>query len=135
MFGMGTGGSSLLSSPEWYIKRILRIISKFVSLKVSPSNDNGLRSHKIPLDKKFVNTLPQTDNYTAKDVKAVKATRRNHSFSRNLRFVSSSQLSLRSSPRPISIGQLHTLLHFHLRPINLIVYKGSYYLSIWDTLS
>ena len=34
--------------------------------------------------------------------------------------------NLWSSPRPISINQLHTLLHFHLWPINLIVYKGSY---------
>ena len=42
---------------------------------------------------------------------------------------------LRSSPRPISIGQLHALLRFHLRPINLVVCKGSYYLSIWDILS
>ena len=31
-----------------------------------------------------------------------------------------------SSPRPISITQLHTLLHFHLWPINLVVFKGSY---------
>ena len=46
-----------------------------------------------------------------------------------------SQISLRLSPRPISIGQLHTLLHFHLRPINLVVFKGSYYLTIWDILS
>ncbi len=37
-----------------------------------------------------------------------------------------SQLLLRSSPRPISIGQLHVLPRFHLRPINLIVSKGSY---------
>ena len=42
-----------------------------------------------------------------------------------------SQLPLRSSDRPISIGQLHTSPCFHLRPINLIVFKGSYYLSIW----
>ena len=41
----------------------------------------------------------------------------------------------RSSPRPISIGQLNTLLHLHLRPINLVVFKGSYYLTIWDILS
>ena len=46
-----------------------------------------------------------------------------------------SQLLLRSSPRPISIGQLHALLRFHLRPINLVVFKGSYYLTIWDILS
>ena len=30
------------------------------------------------------------------------------------------------SPRPISMGQLHTLLYFHLPPINLVVFKGSY---------
>ena len=30
-----------------------------------------------------------------------------------------------SSPRPISIGQLHTLLCFHLQPIYLVVFKGS----------
>ena len=39
------------------------------------------------------------------------------------------------SPRPISIAQLNTLLCLHMRPINLVVYKGSYYLMIWDILS
>ena len=34
-----------------------------------------------------------------------------------------------SSPRPISSSQLHTLLHFHLCPINLIVSKGTYFLE------
>ena len=34
---------------------------------------------------------------------------------------------LRSSPRPISSSQLHTLLHFHLCPIYLVVFKGSYF--------
>ena len=38
-----------------------------------------------------------------------------------------SLILLRSSPRPISIGQLHTLLRFHLRPIYLVVFKGSYF--------
>ena len=33
---------------------------------------------------------------------------------------------LRSSPRRISIGQLHTLPCFHLRPINVIVYDAPY---------
>ena len=32
-----------------------------------------------------------------------------------------------SSPRPISDSQLHTLLHFHLCPIYLVVFKGSYF--------
>ena len=31
------------------------------------------------------------------------------------------------SPRPISDSQLHTLPCFHLCPINLVVFKGSYY--------
>ena len=32
----------------------------------------------------------------------------------------------RSNPRPISSSQLHTLLYFHLCPIYLVVFKGSY---------
>ena len=31
-----------------------------------------------------------------------------------------------SNPRPISNSQLHTLLHFHLCPIYLVVFKGSF---------
>ena len=41
----------------------------------------------------------------------------------------------RSSLRPISIRQLHTLLHFHLGPIYLVVFKGSYRLIVGDILS
>ena len=33
------------------------------------------------------------------------------------------------SVRPISNSQLRTLLHFHLCPINLIVFKGSWDIS------
>ena len=33
------------------------------------------------------------------------------------------------SPRPISNSQLRTLLHFHLCPIYLVVFKGVYYLK------
>ena len=35
-------------------------------------------------------------------------------------------LTFWSSPRPISSSQLHALRHFHLCPINLVVFKGSY---------
>ena len=42
-------------------------------------------------------------------------------------------INRRSSPRAISTGQLHTLLHFHLRPINQIVFLGPY--SIKDERS
>ena len=31
-----------------------------------------------------------------------------------------------ASPRPISTGQLHALLHFHIRPINPVIYWGPY---------
>src|SRR5262245_42746864 len=34
-----------------------------------------------------------------------------------------------SSPRPISTGLLHALLRFQIRPINLVVYQGSYSLK------
>jgi hypothetical protein len=44
-------------------------------------------------------------------------------------------LLFRSSPRPISIGQLRTLLHLHLRPINHVVYMGSYQPTLWEILS
>ena len=38
-------------------------------------------------------------------------------------------VSLWLSPRPISISQLHVSLHFHLWPIYLVVFKGSYF--VW----
>ena len=38
-----------------------------------------------------------------------------------------SPLLTRLSPRPISNSQLHALLHFHLCPIYLVVFKGSYF--------
>ena len=44
-----------------------------------------------------------------------------------LRTPCSLRLVSRSNPRPISNGQLHALLHFHLRPIYLVVFKGSYF--------
>ena len=43
-------------------------------------------------------------------------------------------LNLRLSPRPISTGQLHTLLHFHLRPIYHIVYVGPYFFRMGDLI-
>ena len=44
-------------------------------------------------------------------------------------------LNLRSSPRTISIGQLNTLLHLHLRPINHVVFMGPYQPTLWEILS
>ena len=40
-----------------------------------------------------------------------------------------------SSLRPISNSQLHALLHFHLCPIYLVVFKGSYLLLGGDISS
>ncbi len=76
----------------------------------------------------------QTDNYTANTLETQSELVEIIAFL-VIKIRSCSQLKLRSSPRPISIGQLHALPHFHPRPINLIVFKGSYYLTIWDTLS
>ena len=42
--------------------------------------------------------------------------------------------SRRSSPRPISSSQLHALLHFHLCPIYLVVFKGSSILRSGDLI-
>ena len=49
-----------------------------------------------------------------------------------LQEITSSYLSITFwlSPRPISNSQLHALLHFHLCPIYLVVFKGSYYLRM-----
>ena len=38
----------------------------------------------------------------------------------------------RTSPRPISTAKLNTSLCVHLQPINLVVFKGSYQLSLWE---
>ena len=38
-------------------------------------------------------------------------------------------------PRPISDSQLHALPHFHLCPIYLVVFKGSYFFLEWDISS
>ena len=57
-----------------------------------------------------------------------------YSLSFILQEITSSFLSLTItfwlSPRPISNSQLHALLRFHLCPIYLVVFKGSYYLRM-----
>ena len=40
-----------------------------------------------------------------------------------------------SSPHPISNSQLHTLLHFHLCPIYLVVFKGVYFSRMGKLIS
>ena len=53
----------------------------------------------------------------------------------DLSYISSPLRLFWLKPRPISDSQLHALLHFHLCPIYLVVFKGSYYLSVWEILS
>ena len=42
------------------------------------------------------------------------------------RTVDASAIYNEASPRTISTGQLHALLHFHFRPINPVIYWGPY---------
>ena len=83
-------------------------------------------------------SFPKTYNYTAislsKKLSFHLSARKNYRIFVK-RFCEKLSSLSRSSPRPISIGQLNTLRHLHLRPINLVVCKGSYYLTIWDILS
>ena len=58
-----------------------------------------------------------------------------HSFLQSCFQRSLSSLRFRSSPRHISIGQLHTLPCFHLRPINVIVYDVPYSFRMGDLIS
>jgi hypothetical protein len=60
--------------------------------------------------------------------------------SERLRDAPTCQLSTRTAElvsgqaaRPISIGQLHALQRFHLRPINLLVWKGPLGANARDT--
>ena len=47
----------------------------------------------------------------------------------SIRYSLITNLYVRSSPRPISIGQLNMLPYLHLRPIYHIVYVGSYQIT------
>ncbi len=48
--------------------------------------------------------------------------------------VDARHLCRKTSPRPISIGQLRALLHFHIRPINPVVFRGPYQINSVGTL-
>ena len=39
-----------------------------------------------------------------------------------------------SSPRPISTGQLNTLLHLHIRPIYLVFFQGPYFFRMGNLI-
>ena len=140
MFGMGTGGSSLLSSPPWYIKSLPRRNIMAVTDQCFPPYlgyflfcgfssalpESCVSSADSQLNCKSVPTFFFSKAHVREIIDL--------SFQDTFRSVLLN-FTLRSSPRPISIGQLNALPHLHLRPIYLIVFKGSYYLMIWDTLS
>ena len=112
VFGMGTGGTIQASSPDiWEC-----------SLKT-------IQKKKWLVANILVNRLSSC--FTMWNSLASRC------FARSKRFAHSFRCGslLKSSPRPISIGPLHAFLHFHSRPIYLVVYKGSYQIALWETSS
>ena len=105
VFGMGTGGSLRLLSPE---------ILCGCQILLDPSNDFQITIHIViqPLSGLFESfSTPWKPHREL-----------------TWNFTTSLQLTLRSSPRPISIIKLHPLPNFHRWPIYLIVSEGSYLL-------
>ena len=117
VFGMRTGGSLPPLSPQWYITDS----SGYIYLIYAVSQLH--RKYHI-----YLLSVKQISFFFFFISSSLSTFVK---FSISILFLS----FLRSSPRPISIGQLNTLLHLHLRPIYLVVFKGSYYLTIWDILS
>ena len=69
-------------------------------------------------------------SYTFKTAHWISSTSIFHPSGNNFLFYLSLTITFWLSPRPISNSQLHALLHFHLCPIYLVVFKGSYYLRM-----
>lgn len=140
VFGMGTGGSFLPLSPLWLYIRLSPHTYKFlcVSFSFLPFPDSVRFGPPDFVSETLSSSFPKTYNYTAislsKKLSFHLSARKNYRIFVK-RFCEKLSSLSRSSPRPISIGQLNTLRHLHLRPINLVVFKGSYYLTIWDILS
>ena len=139
MFGMGTGGSSLLSSPDrWFevipsklnnvfsvellslflysfTNRVLAITLASVSLSFSNYFAFGKHTLRIVL---LRNTTVSCSRFCF--------AKRCRQLAFRVWSLFFFEKQLWSSPRAISTGQLHTLLHFHLRPINLVVFQDPY---------
>ena len=119
VFGMGTGGPSLQSTPTYF----------FLKEKVSKKNFKPRalvrlnQACQVSAVYSFATFLVSRNRFEdastpskPNKVTAGMPRKRLHVFSNHSR----------SSPRLISTGQLHTLLHFHLRPIYVIVYDVPY---------
>ena len=140
VFGMGTGGSFLPLSPLWLYIRLSPHTYKFLCVSFFLSSFSGfspIRSPRLRFGNAFVffpEDLQLHSNIASQKALFHLSARKNYRIFVK-RFCEKLSSLSRSSPRPISIGQLNTLRHLHLRPINLVVFKGSYYLPIWDILS
>ena len=117
VFGMRTGGTSPLTSPQWYISDFsvnieflvyIQYTLFFVNRQFFYTVDSQL--HRFFILIQYLLALGQ--NCIQLGVSVI-----NSLF--HLIF-------MRSSPRPISIGQLNTSLCLHPRPIKLIVFEWSY---------
>ena len=112
VFGMGTGVTSLPSSLHYYGFQYTAL--SFV---------NFLRSFSHVLE--YAPSITQSFPRLACVLKPLE-----RSFFQNWINVSLSLCNkMWLSPRPISIRQLHASPHFHLEPIYLIVFQGSYLLA------
>ena len=119
MFGMGTGGSLQLSSPETFSLPFALRSFAFAS-PLLPLTRSLRPSGFAPLphaSRASASLPPHLQNCTGSRV------------DQQFKHSQILPLSLRSSPRPISIAKLHTLPRFHRRPIYLIVSEGSYLLK------
>ncbi len=135
MFGMGTGGSSLLSSPDSRVIAPSKLNNVLDGNLCSLILDSLFRSFRecclaavytLRILLRRTGSCSQlTAAYAAKVavVAFLRCTFR------------ASPMRSWSSPRTISTGQLHTLLHFHLRPINHVVSMGPYQPALWEILS
>ena len=114
MFGMGTGGSSPLSSPDF---SSVLLESTIILLGLPKLTENYIE--RLILGFLFFSP----SQFPAK------------AFCLNVRLGKQRFDLFRSSPRPISIGLLNTLLRFHSRPIYLVVSQGPYQSILWEVSS
>ncbi len=131
VFGMGTGGSPQLSPlnlfqdsyPDNCIKMFFLtsfILNTFLKCCHILLNAAVCRLRHPSLRHLFPDSLTHSEaRFGVSD---------SVSFMRRFRSFKTASL-LKSSPRSISTGPLHTSLYFHFRPINHIVFVGPYLFS------
>ena len=83
--------------------------------KTTKKHETGFEPATLALARRYSTTEPLVQTYL-----------QNHILKSSLPFYQPTRPSW-ISPRPISNSQLRTLLHFHLCPIYLVVFKGVYF--------